>query len=212
MRKTQRNLNYEDGFEKIETELDSQKTVSYKIIFTQKLYTKQSFEFSEGIIVTNDFNDQIQPNEIIETIARIGAKNKLTKIIAFKKYEAVKLYFRQWELTNKQKDFLNNNLIAEVNIDLFKLLNKKEKKEHKRRRDLIESVSNECCEKMSDFSEEELSIDKINQVVSSTSAKYVEKTMRAYEMSFEESVDEFLTDLTNHLIFNCGTMKKFAEQ
>lgn len=202
----------EDGFEKIETELESQKIASYKIIFSQKLYTEQSFEFSEGIIVTNDFNDQIQPNEIIETIARIGAKNKLTKIIAFKKCEAIRLYFRQSELTNEQKDFLNNNLIAEVDIDLYKSLDKKEKKKHKKKRDLIESVSNECCKKLTDFSKDDLSMEKINQIVSSTSAKYVEKTMKAYEMSFEESVDEFLSDLTNHLISNCGAMKKLAEQ
>jgi|SRR5690554_16693 len=201
-----------NGFEEIETELKSQKTVSYKIIYSQKLYTEQSFEFSEGIIVINDFNDQIQPNEIIETIARIGLKNKLTKIIAFRKHEAINLYFRQSELTIKQKDFLNNNLIAVVDIDLYKSLNKKEKKKHKKKRDLIESVSNESCQKLTDFSKDELSMEKINQVVSSTSSKYVEETMKAYEMSFEESVDEFLTDLTSHFISNCETMKNFAEK
>lgn len=198
----------ENGFEKIETELKSQEVVSYKIMFSQKLYTKQSFEFNEGVIVLKDFNDQIQPNEISKIIAQISVKNKLAKIIAFKKCEAIKFYFRQSKLTNEQKEFLNNNLIAEVDIDLYESLDKNEKKKHKKKRDLIESVSNESCENMSNFSQDKLSMEKINQIVSSTAAKYVEKTMKAYEMSFEESVDEFLMDLTNHLISNCETMKK----
>ena len=204
--------NCEKGFEKIETELKSQKIVSYKIINSQKLYTEDSFEFSEGIIVINDFNDQIQPNEIIETIARIGVKNNMTKIIAFKNCEAIKLYFIESELTTKQKNFLNNNLIAKVDIDLYKSLDKKEKKKHKKKRELIESVSFESCEKLTDFTKDELSMEKINQVISIISVKYVEKTMKVYEKSFEESVDEFLTDLTNHLISNCEVLKEFGKQ
>lgn len=202
----------EYGFEKIETKLKSQEIVSYKIIHTQKRYTKQSFEFNEAIIVLNDINDKIQPNEISKIIAQIGVENKLTKIIAFKNCEAITFYFRPSKLTDEQKELLNNNLIAEVDIDLYESLDKKEKKKHKKKRDLIESVSNESCENLSNFSQDILSMEKINQVVSSTAAKYVEKTMNAYEISFEESVDEFLIDLTNHLISNCEAMKKFTEQ
>jgi len=205
-------LNCKDGFEKFETELQSQKTVSYKIIYSQKSYTEESFEFGEGIIVVNNFNDQIQPNEIVETIARIGAKNKLTKIVAFKKCEGVSLYFRQSELTPEQKDLLNGNLIAEVNIDLYKSLSKKDRKKNKRKRDLIESVSKESCEKLTQLNSSKLSMEDINKIVSGTSAKYVEKTMKVYEMPFEESVDQFLTDLTDHLIFDCALMKEFSIQ
>ncbi|MFD0975432.1 hypothetical protein, partial [Salinimicrobium gaetbulicola] len=41
-------LNCESGFEKMETELESQKSVSYKIIYSQNLYTEESFDFREG--------------------------------------------------------------------------------------------------------------------------------------------------------------------
>lgn len=208
---TTADLNCEYRLDTIEREIESQSSISYKMVFSQKLYTDESFEFSEGIIVINDFYDKIQPIEIVEIIARIGVKNKLTKIIAFKKCEAARLFFSQSKLTNEQLAFVNNNLIAEVDIDQYKSLDKKEKKKHKKMLDLIESVSNESCEKLTNFSKDGLSMEKINQVVSSTSAKYVEKTMKAYEMSFEESVNEFLKDLTNHLMFDCEIMKEFAK-
>ena len=205
-------LDCENGFEKIETELKSRKTVSYKIIYSQKLYTEDSFEFSEGIIILPDLNDQIQPNEIIETIARIGVKNKLSKVLAFKNCDAIGLYFQQSKLTPEQEDFLKNNLIAKVDIDINKSLSKKDRKKNKRKRDLIESVSTESCGKLAELNTNELSMEKINQIVSSTSVQYVEKIEKVYEMSFEESTIKFLEDLTNHLIVDCELMKEFAKE
>jgi hypothetical protein len=203
-------LDCENGFEKIETELESQKSVSYKIIYSQNLYTEESFEFSEGIIVINDLNDKIKPKEIIETIARIGVKNNLTKIIAFRNCNSIGLYFQQSELSTEQRNLLSNDLIAEIDIDLQKSLSKKERKKHKRKRDLIESVSKESCEKLTELGTDKLTMESFNQIVSGTSAKYAEKTMKVYEMSFEESVDKFLKDLMNYLIYDCQVVKDFA--
>jgi len=203
-------LDCENGFEKIETELKSQKSVSYKIIYSQNLYTEESFEFSEGIIVINDLNDKIKPKEIIETIARIGVKNNLTKIIAFRNCNSIGLYFQQSELSTEQRNLLSNDLIAEIDIDLQKSLSKKERKKHKRKRDLIESVSKESCEKLNELGTDKLTMESFNQIVSGTSAKYAEKTMKVYEMSFEESVDKFLKDLMNYLMSDCQVVKDFA--
>ena len=203
--------NCENGFKKIETELESQKTVSYKIIYSQKLYTEESFEYSEGIIVINDLNDQIEPKEIIETIARIGVENKLTKIIAFRNCNSIGLYLQKSELSTEQSNLLSNDLIAEMNIDLQKSLSKKERKKQKRKRDFIESVSKESCEKLTELGTEKLTMESFNQIVSGTSAKYAEKTMKVYEMSFEESVDEFLKDLMNHLMSDCQVVKEFVK-
>ena len=203
-------LDCENGFEKIETELESQKSISYKIIYSQNLYTEESFEFSEGIIVINDLNDKIKPKEIIETIARIGVKNNLTKIIAFRNCNSIGLYFQQSELSTEQRNLLSNDLIAEIDIDLHKSLSKKERKKHKRKRDLIESVSKESCEKLTELGTDKLTMESFNQIVSGTSSKYAEKTMKVYEMSFEESVDKFLKDLMNHLMSDCRVVKDFA--
>ncbi|WP_452227647.1 hypothetical protein [Lacinutrix sp. MEBiC02404] len=201
----------ENGFKKIETELESQKTVSYKIIYSQKLYTEESFEYSEGIIVINDLNDQIEPKEIIETIARIAVENKLTKIIAFRNCNSIGLYLQKSELSTEQSNLLSNDLIAEMNIDLQKSLSKKERKKQKRKRDFIESVSKESCEKLVELKTDKLTMESFNQIVSGTSAKYAEKTMKVYEMSFEESVDEFLKDLMNHLMSDCQVVKEFIK-
>ncbi|MHB0756891.1 hypothetical protein [Polaribacter sp. M15] len=203
-------LDCENGFEKIETELESQKSVSYKIIYSQNLYTEESFEFSEGIIIINDLNDKIKPKEIIETITRIGVKNNLTKIIAFRNCNSIGLYFQQSELSTEQRNLLSNDLIAEIDIDLQKSLSKKERKKHKRKRDLIESVSKESCEKLNELGTDKLTMESFNQIVSGTSAKYAEKTMKVYEMSFEESVDKFLKDLMNYLMSDCQVVKDFA--
>ncbi|AEH02742.1 hypothetical protein [Lacinutrix sp. 5H-3-7-4] len=200
----------ENGFKKIETELKSQKTVSYKIIYSQKLYTEESFEYSEGIIVLNDLNDQIEQKEIIETIARIGVENKLTKIIAFRNCNSIGLYLKKTELSTEQSNLLSNDLIAEMNIDLQKSLSKKERKKQKRKRDFIESVSKESCEKLTELGTDKLTMESFNQIVSGTSAKYAEKTMKVYEMSFEKSVDKFLKDLMNHLMSDCRVVKDFA--
>ncbi|QXP78742.1 MULTISPECIES: hypothetical protein [Winogradskyella] len=200
----------ENGFKKIETELKSQKTVSYKIIYSQKLYTEESFEYSEGIIVLNDLNDQIEQKEIIETIARIGVENKLTKIIAFRNCNSIGLYLKKTELSTEQNNLLSNDLIAEMNIDLQKSLSKKERKKQKRKRDFIESVSKESCEKLTELGTDKLTMESFNQIVSGTSAKYAEKTMKVYEMSFEESVDKFLKDLMNHLMSDCRVVKDSA--
>jgi hypothetical protein len=208
---TTADVNCESELKTIETEIKSQNAVSYKIVFSQKLYTEVSFEFSQGIVVITNLNDNLNIDETIKVIVAIGVENKLSKMLAFKSCKAVELYFNQNRLTPEQTDYLDKNLLPKVEIDLNKSLSKKEKKQSKRKRDLIESVSKESCEKLTEFGTDKLSMESLNQIVSSTSAKYSEKTMKVYEMSFEESVDEFLKDLTNHLMFDCQVMKEFAK-
>jgi len=204
-------LDCESGFEKIDSEIETQGIVSYKILYSNKLYTEESFEFSEGVVVISDLNSQLTIKEIINIIGRIGVKNKLSKVLAFKTCKAVELYFTNEKRTLEQTDYLQENLLPSMEIDINKSLSKKERKKNKRKRDLIESVSKESCEKLTEFGTDKLSMESFNQIVSSTSAKYAEKTMKVYEMSFEQSVDEFLKDLMNYLMFDCQIVKEFAE-
>ncbi len=204
-------LDCESGFEKIDSEIETQGIVSYKILYSNELYTEESFEFSEGVVVISDLNSQLTIKEIINIIGRIGVKNKLSKVLAFKTCKAVELYFTNEKRTLEQTDYLQENLLPSMEIDINKSLSKKERKKNKRKRDIIESVSKESCEKLAEFGTDKLSMESFNQIVSSTSAKYAEKTMKVYEMSFEQSVDEFLKDLMNHLMFDCQIVKEFAE-
>ncbi|WP_417887569.1 hypothetical protein [Zunongwangia sp.] len=84
------------------------------------------------------------------------------------------------------------------------------KKQHKKKRDLIESVSKESCKKIAELGTDKLTMESFNQIVSGTSAKYAEKTMEIYELPFEQSVDQFLNDLMNYLLFNCQSVREFA--
>jgi hypothetical protein len=203
-------LDCDTGFKKIQTEIESKPHVDYKLIYSQKKYGEESFEFSEGIIIVKDISDQMTQNDITQIIARIGVTNNLTKIIALRNCDAGGMYLRQTELTTEQQNYLSQSLIAEMNIDLLKSLSKNEKKKHKKKRDLIESVSNESCKKLAEFGDGKLTMESFNQVVSDTSAEFAEKTMKIYDMPFEQSVDEFLKDLMNHLLFNCQIVTEFA--
>jgi len=208
---TTADINCESELQTIDTEIKNQNKVSYRIVFSQKQYTEESFEFSEGIIVISDLNDNLNIDETAKVIATIGIKNKLTKMLAFKTCKSVEFYFNQDKLTLEQTDYLAINLLPTIEIDINQTLSKKERKKNKRKRDLIESVSKESCEKLIEFGSDKLSMEMLNQIVSSTSAKYAEKTMKVYEMSFEESVDEFLPDLISHLMFDCQVMKEFTQ-
>jgi hypothetical protein len=205
-------LDCENEFEKIETEIESQKTVSYKIIYSQKLYTEDSFEFSEGIIVISDLNDKISTDETIKIIATIGVKNKLCRILAFKSCKAVEFYQKKDKITSEENKYLEENMLPNIEIDLNKLLSKKELKKNKRKRDLIELVSNKTCEDFNNLKTKDISLDKITQILSKNSAEYAEKTMKVYEMSFEESADEFIYDLTNHLFITCESIKVIIKE
>ncbi|RXJ44600.1 hypothetical protein [Gelidibacter gilvus] len=203
-------LDCETGFKKIQTELESKPQVDYKLIYSQKKYGEESFEFSEGIIIVNNIDDLINQNDIAKIIGRIGVENNLTKVIALRNCDAGGLYLRQNELTTEQKNYLSQSLIAEINIDLLKSLSKKERKKQKKKRDLIESVSNKSCEKLAEFGTDKLTMESFNTIVSTTSAEFAEKTMEIYEMPFEQSVDKFLKDLMNHLLFDCQLVQEFA--
>lgn len=203
-------LDCETGFKKIETEIKSNPEVNYKLIYSQKKYGGESFEFSEGIIVVQEIGYEINQNDIAQIIGRIGVKNNLTKIIALRNCDAGGLYLRKNQLTSEQKDYLAQSIIAEIDIDLLKSLSKKKKKQHKKKRDLIESVSKESCKKLAELGTDELTMESFNQIVSGISAEYAKKTMKIYEMPFEQSVDEFLNDLMSHLLFDCQIVRGFV--
>jgi hypothetical protein len=209
---TTADINCESELKTIDTEIETQKTVSFRIVFSEKQYTDESFEFSQGIIVISDLNDSLNIDEIIKVIATIGVKNKLTKILAFRTCKSVEFYFNQNKLTFEQTDYLENNLLPIVEIDLNKTLSKKERKKNKRKRDLIEMVSNESCEKLENSKMEKLNAEEFTNIVSSISAEYVEKTQKIYDMSFEESVDQFLNDLTEYIFRNCEELKRLIAE
>ncbi|SFZ95206.1 hypothetical protein SAMN05428642_1152 [Flaviramulus basaltis] len=209
---TTADINCASELKTIDTEIKSQSTVSYKIIFSQKLYTEKSFEFSEAIIVITDIDDNLNLDETIEAIVAIGVKNKLSKILAFKTCKAVEFYFNQNRLNSSQTDYLDKNLLPKVEIDLNKSLSKKERKKNKRKRDLIELVSNKSCEKFEQLKTTRISAEQFVQILSKISADYAKKTQKVYEMSFEESAIQFIDDLTKHLVVNCGPVSELKKK
>jgi len=203
-------FNCGNGFEIIETEVESQKTVSFRIITSQKIYTKESFEFSEGIVLIPDMNENLKSNEIVKTVATIGVKKKLSKIIAFKTCKAVEIYFKKAKSTKEETDYLNKNIIIELKLDINKSLSKKEKKKNKKKRDFIESIGIEICEVLSKNETEIFSSEKLSNAMVPKLSENVEKMMKVYDLSFEESSDLFMKDLTLYLIDNCKIVNEFT--
>ena len=99
-----------------------------------------------------------------------------------------------------------------VEIDLNKTISKKERKKNKRKRDLIEMVSNKSCEKLENSKMKKLNAEEFTQIVSSISAKYADKTEKIYDMPFEESVEQFLNDLTEYIFRNCEELKRLIAE
>ena len=204
-------FNCGNGFEVIETEVESQKTVSFRIISSQKIYTKESFEFSEGIVLISDLNENLNTNEVVKTIATIGVKKKLSKIIGFKTCKAVEIYFKKTESTKEEINYLKNNLIIKLEIDINKSLSRKERKKNKKKRDFIESVGIEICEVLSEEETENFSSEKLSNAMIPKLSENVEKMMKVYDLSFEESSDLCMKNLTLYLIDNCGIVNKFVK-
>ena len=204
-------FNCGNGFEIIETEIESQKTVSFRIISSVKLYTKESFEFSEGIILISDLNKNLNLEEVVKTIATIGVKKKLSRIIAFKTCKAVEIYYKIAKPTIEQKEHLEKNLIIEINIDINKSLSRKERKKNKKKRNFIESIGNEACEILTKIKLEKFTSENLSNVVISKASENVEKMMKIYELSFEEGSIIFMKDLTYHIVDNCKLVKEYIE-
>lgn len=200
-----------DKFESTETEVESQKTVSYKIISSKKLYTEKSFEFSKGIIVINDLNEKLNVKEIVKVVATIGIKNKLSKINAFKTCKAIEIYFKRTKPTKEEIVYLEKNLIVKLKIDINKSLSRKEKKKNKKKRDFIESVAIEVCAILTKGDIENFSSEKLSKAMVPKLSENVEKMMKVYDLSFEESSDLCMKDLTLYLIDNCGIVNKFVK-
>ena len=201
-------LDCENGFINVQNETKA----SYKIIFSQKIYGDESFEFSEGIIVIKEIDDLLTQNQIVEMIAQIGVENKMTKVVALRSCDVFEFYIHQSELSSQQKNILEENLIAELNIDLKKSLSKTERIQHKKKRDLIELVSNKSCKQLEKLDISSLTAEKFTQVVSSLCAEYTEETMEVYELPFEQSANQFITDITEHLFSNCEILMKMIKE
>jgi hypothetical protein len=204
-------FNCGNEFEIIETEIKSQETVSYKIVSSKKLYSKESFEFSEGIIIISDLNINLNLEEIMKTVATIGVKNKLSEIIAFKSCKAVEIYYKISEPTLEQKNYLEKNLIGELKIDINKSLNKKERKRNKKKRDFIEKIGNESCAILANSKIENFSSEKLSNVVISNTSENVAKMIKVYDLSFEEGSILFMKDLTYYIIDNCKLVQEYIK-
>jgi hypothetical protein len=205
-------FNCVDKFESIETGIDSQKTISYKIISSKKLYTEESFEYSKGIIVINDLKEELSTKEIAKIFTTIGVENNLSEIIAFKTCRAIEIYFQNPEPTKQEIEYLEENLIIKLNLGINESLSKKERKKNKKKRDFIESVSIEICDNLSKYKNENFSQEKLLNAMVQKMSENVEKMMKVYDLSFEESSELFMKDLTFYLIDNCKIVSEFANR
>uniref|UniRef100_UPI004049628D hypothetical protein n=2 Tax=Flavobacteriaceae TaxID=49546 RepID=UPI004049628D len=127
-------FNCVNEFDEIETEVELQNTVSYKIISSQKLYTKETFEFSKGILIISNLNEKLKPKEIVKVISTIGIKNNLSKIIAFETCRALEIYYKNKKPNEEELKHLKENLIIELSLDINKSLSKEERKRNKKKR------------------------------------------------------------------------------
>ena len=127
-------FNCVNEFDEIETELELQKTVRFKIISSQKLYTKETFEFSEGILIVSNLNEKLKPKEIVKVISTIGIKNNLSKITAFETCRDLEIYYKKTKPNEEELNHLKENLIIELSLDINKSLSKKERKRNKKKR------------------------------------------------------------------------------
>ena len=205
-------LDCKNGFQTIETEIESQKIVSYKIIYSKRIYTEESSDFYEGIIVLPDLNDQISPQEIMETIARIGVKNKLSKILAFKTCQAIEIYGQETELTLEQKKYLEANQIAKLEIDLEKTLSKDDKKRNKLKSKLIQSLSQKTCDDLKKLNSKDLSMEQFNQSMIKIMVPNTEKIEKVYGKYIDEILGEFTEDLIHELNKDCGLVQKLTRE
>jgi|GEM_PF-3661183 len=206
-----KDLNCENGFKTIKTELEFEPVVSYKIIYSQKFYGEESFGFNQGLVLIDEINEEITSSELSEILARIAVKNNMTKLILLSNCEAGELFLQQPGLSFEQNKFLNDNIIADLDIDLQNSLSKKEKRNHKRKRDFVESVSQEACSKFEELNSEHISSEKYSEIVSSILAEHTRKAVKIYKLPFEQSSDQFIMDVSNRLISNCMMLKNMVE-
>jgi len=205
-------LNCEDGFTVIQTETKPSKSISYKIVYSHKSYTKESSEFYEGLIVLSGLIDRLSPKEVMETIGKIGIKNKLNKIVAFRTCHAVELYGHQTNLDDEQKKYLENNIIAKMEIDLNATLTKKDKKKYARKRKLLELLSQESCEEFNRLNSNNLNIEQFNKVLVEVMVQNSKKIEKAYDKHLEELMREYVEDLIYYLKMDCEIVKQLIKK
>ena len=205
-------FNCVNEFDEIETELELQKTVRFKIISSQKLYTKETFEFSEGILIVSNLNEKLKPKEIVKVISTIGIKNNLSKITAFETCRDLEIYYKKTKPNEEELNHLKENLIIELSLDINKSLSKKERKRNKKKRDFIENIGINACEILSKNKLENFSKKDLSNVIASEASKNVEKMLKIYDLSFEEGSLVFMKDLTNYLVDNCKIVKELIKR
>ncbi len=205
-------FNCVNEFDEIETEVELQKTVRYKIISSRKLYTKETFEFSEGILIVSNLEEKLKPKEIAKVISTIGIKNNLSKITAFETCRALEIYYKKTKPNEVELNHLKENLIIELSLDINKSLSKKERKRNKKKRDFIENIGINSCEILSKNKFENFNKKDLSNMIVSEASKNVEKMMKIYDLSFEEGSLVFMEDLTNYLIDNCEIVKELIKR
>ncbi|WP_237275933.1 hypothetical protein [Tenacibaculum ovolyticum] len=195
-------FNCVDKFESIETKVEFQKTISYKIISSKNIYTEESFEFSKGIAIIEDLNEILNTKDILRVLGTIAIKNKLSEITAFKTCLASKIYFQQTKPSKQEIRHLKENFITKFKIDIGKPLSKKEKK----KRDLIEAVATEICQTIEKNGSKNFNQKTLSNALIPKVSENVERMMKVYDLSFEISSELFIKDLTFYLINNCKTV------
>ena len=203
-------LNCENDFETIETKLKSQEIVTYNVAYSRRLLTDKNSDFFEGIIVLSDLNDKINPNEIMETIARIGFEKKLSNIVAFRTCKAVVFFMRRTELNPEQEEYLADNLIAKLEIDLTNTLSKKNKKRNKKKRKLLQSLSIEACEEFKKQKLANLTFEQFNETLINVMVPNTKKIEKTYGKYIDEFLGEFTEDLIHELNKDCEIVKEFT--
>ncbi len=110
------NLDCEVGIEKMDTVLIENKTVSYKVIRVNKLYTKGTTDFYDGIIILTD-TEKLSESELKTVINQIGEKYRVNELLAFKNCDAIRIYYQAMKLLPEQEKFLKESLIGNFKIE-----------------------------------------------------------------------------------------------
>ncbi len=91
--------------------------VRYKIISTDKLYTKGTFDFYVSDILLPDFDNDSDKSMISKVLDKIGHFYHTDEFIAFKDCIAREIYYQAMYPLRGQKKYLKKNLIGHFKIE-----------------------------------------------------------------------------------------------
>ncbi|MEN8191897.1 MAG: hypothetical protein ABFS12_03715 [Bacteroidota bacterium] len=99
------------------------------------------------------------------------------------------------------------NAQTEINSNKFKT----EKKE-KKKKELMEFITEKSCDEFNALNVEILNIELINKVFVKIATDYHKKLDKHYEMLSEKGTEEFLTDLVEKLNANCKLIQNYINK